>query len=382
MILYDDLITWENLLPLTFTRSVAECRVGILTIQEKWEHYLKTKIQIEYAQDYLKKDTKDNASGLKILSHLLPNSELILAIKELNENSALFYNEIEIASNNKNSDFKKVSYKGPISFIHYPWDIFLENDAEIRKDFELLTAGRTSAHLNSDNKVLGDNMFIEPEAKVHCSIINTNTGPVYIGKNAEVMEGSIIRGPFALGENAQVKMGAKIYGATTIGPGCKVGGEITNSVFFANSNKAHDGYIGNSVLGEWCNLGADTNSSNLKNNYSKVEVYNYHQGSVIETSQQFLGLIMGDHSKSGINTMFNTGTVVGVCANIVGAGFPKKHIPSFSWSLSEKIRPYDLEKAFETIHVVYSRRNKKLSEREDKILRHIHQSTLTNATIQ
>jgi UDP-N-acetylglucosamine diphosphorylase/glucosamine-1-phosphate N-acetyltransferase len=382
MILYDDLITWENLLPLTFTRSVAECRVGILTIQEKWEHYLKTEIQIEYAQNYLKKDTKDNASGLKILSHLLPNSELILAIKELTENSALFYNEIEIASNNKNSDFKKVSYKGPISFIHYPWDIFLENDAEIRKDFELLTAGRTSAHLNSDNKVLGDNMFIEPEAKVHCSIINTNTGPVYIGKNAEVMEGSIIRGPFALGENAQVKMGAKIYGATTIGPGCKVGGEITNSVFFANSNKAHDGYIGNSVLGEWCNLGADTNSSNLKNNYSKVEVYNYHQGSVIETSQQFLGLIMGDHSKSGINTMFNTGTVVGVCANIVGAGFPKKHIPSFSWSLSEKIRPYDLEKAFETIHVVYSRRNKKLSEREDKILRHIHQSTLTNSTIQ
>ena len=235
--------------------------------------------------------------------------------------------------------------------------------------------------MSSDNKILGEHIFIEPEAKVHCSIINTNTGPVYIGKNAEVMEGAIIRGPFALGEKAQVKMGAKIYGATTIGPGCKVGGEITNSIFFANSNKAHDGYLGNSVLGEWCNLGADTNSSNLKNNYSKVEIYNYHQGSVIETSQQFLGLIMGDHSKSGINTMFNTGTVVGVCVNIVGAGFPKKHIPSFSWSISEKIRPYDLEKAFETIHTVFARRHRKLSDREDRILRHIHLSTLNNTII-
>lgn len=381
MILYDELITWENLLPLTFTRSVAECRVGILTIQEKWEHYLKTEIQIEYAQDYLKKESKNFNDGLKIVSHLLPNSELVNAIKGIPENSALYYNEIEIASRNKRLEFKKVSYSGAISFIHYPWDIFIENDAEIRKDFQLLTEGRTSTHISSDNKVLGDNIFIEPEAKVHCSIINTNTGPVYIGKNAEVMEGSIIRGPFALGENAQVKMGAKIYGATTIGPGCKVGGEITNSIFFANSNKAHDGYIGNSVLGEWCNLGADTNSSNLKNNYSKVDVYSYHQKAVIETSQQFLGLIMGDHSKSGINTMFNTGTVVGVCTNIVGAGFPKKHIPSFSWSISEKIRPYDLEKAFETIHVVYSRRNKKLSEREDKILRHIHQSTSNNTSV-
>lgn len=381
MTLYDDFITWENMLPLTFTRSVAECRVGILTIQEKWEHYLKTEIQIEYAQDYLKKESASVIIGVKIVSHLLPNTDLVDVIRELPENSALFYNEIEIASNKKSANFKKLSYTGAISFIHYPWDIFLQNDAEIRKDYELITAGRTSAHLSSDNKILGDNIFIEPGAKVHCSIINTNTGPVYIGKNAEVMEGSMIRGPFSLGENAQIKMGAKIYGATTIGPGCKVGGEITNSVLFANSNKAHDGYIGNSVLGEWCNLGAGTNSSNLKNNYSKVEIYNYHKAAVIESSQQFLGLIMGDHSKSGINTMFNTGTVVGVCANIVGAGFPKKHIPSFSWSISEKIRPYDLDKAFETIDVVYARRNKKLTEREDKILRHIHLSTLKVATI-
>lgn len=375
MILYDELITWQNLLPLTFTRSIAECRVGILTIQEKWKHYLKTESQIEYVQEYLRHTSNDNSDGIRIVSNLLPNTELANAIAGLTENSALFYDNIEIASKNKKVDFKKLTYNGAISFIHYPWDIFLANDAEIRKDYELITAGRTSAHLSSDNKIIGENIFIEPEAKVHCSILNTNTGPIYIGKNAEVMEGATIRGPFALGENAQIKMGAKIYGATTIGPGCKVGGEITNSVFFANSNKAHDGYLGNSVLGEWCNLGADTNSSNLKNNYSQVDIYNYHQNASIDTGQQFLGLIMGDHSKAGINTMFNTGTVVGVCANIVGAGFPKKHIPSFSWSISEKIRPYDWEKALETIRIVYARRNRILTEHEENILKHIYQET-------
>jgi UDP-N-acetylglucosamine diphosphorylase/glucosamine-1-phosphate N-acetyltransferase len=381
MLLYDDLITWENMLPLTFTRSSAECRVGILTIQEKWEKYLNTPVKLEYAKDYLKNTDSEISSDIKVASHLLPNKELVNAIKSLQENSILVHENTEIASKNKGINPTLIAYTGAISFIHFPWDIFLQNDAELRKDFELITAGRTSAHIGSDNKILGENIFIEPDAKVHCSIINTNTGPIYIGKNAEVMEGAIIRGPFSLGENAQLKMGAKIYGATTIGPGCKVGGEITNSVFFANSNKAHDGYIGNSVIGEWCNLGADTNSSNLKNNYSMVEIYNYHRNAVIETNQQFLGLIMGDHSKSGINTMFNTGTVVGVCANIVGAGFPKKHIPSFSWSISEKIRPYDLEKAFETIHVVYGRRNKKLTEREDFILRHIYKSTAANNTV-
>lgn len=379
MRLYDDVVTWENMLPLTFTRSVAECRVGILTIQEKWEKYLQEAVQIEYVKDYLRVDYAADASihsQTRVVSNVLPNWELVEAIRSLNENSILFYDGKEIASKGKTTNPVSISYTGTLSSIHFPWDIFLENDAEIRKDFELLTAERPSAHCSSDNRVLGDNLFIESGAKVHCSIINTHTGPVYIGRNAEVMEGCIIRGPFALGENAQLKMGAKIYGATTFGPGCKVGGEVTNSVFFANSNKAHDGYIGNSVIGEWCNLGADTNSSNLKNNYSKVDVYNYHQSGTIETNQQFLGLIMGDHSKSGINTMFNTGTVVGVCANIVGAGFPKKHIPSFSWSISEKIRPYDLEKALETIHVVYKRRNRELSRREDSILKYIHSSTI------
>lgn len=375
MILYDDLVTWENLLPLTYTRSIAECRVGILTIQEKWGYYLNEEIQIAYAKDYLKFGELRN-EDLRVASHILPNKTLVESIKNLSENSILTFEGEEIVSNKVSTNSTKIAYQGEITFVKFPWHFFLENDAEIRKDYGILTAGRTSAHVSSDNKVIGESIFIEPGAKVHCSIINTDSGPVYIGKNAEVMEGAMIRGPFALCDNAQVKMGAKIYGATTIGTGCKVGGEITNSVFFANSNKAHDGYIGNSVIGEWCNLGADTNSSNLKNNYSKVDIFNYHHNAVIETSQQFLGLIMGDHSKCGINTMFNTGTVVGVCANIVGAGFPKKHIPSFSWSISEKIRPYDLEKAFETIQAVYARRSKTITDREEGILRHIYNITM------
>lgn len=376
MILYDDLTTWENLLPLTFTRSIAECRVGILTIKEKWEKYLNTDVEIEYAKSYLSSNNSSPNDDLKILSKVLPNKELIKTINALPNNSMLVHENLEIASREKKDKPTIVTYSGAISYINFPWDIFLLNDQEIRNDYALITSEKTSTHVSSDNRILGEDIFIEQGANVHCSILNTNTGPIYIGKNAEVMEGSIIRGPFSLGENAVVKMGAKIYGATTIGPGCKVGGEISNSVFFGNSNKAHDGYIGNSIIGEWCNLGADTNSSNLKNNYSKVEVYNYHLNEVLETNQQFLGLIMGDHSKSGINTMFNTGTVVGVCANIVGAGFPKKHIPSFSWSISEKIRAYDLDKAIETIQIVYARRNKTLSQREENILRNIHSSTI------
>lgn len=375
MVLVDNKTVWKNLLPLTFTRSVADCRVGILTIREKWERYFQQKIEIEYAEDYLRENTT-LAKDITIASHILPNLKLIEAIQNLEDNSILSYKGEEIATRNRADNPKIIPYEGEFSSIEYPWHIFIQNDAEIRKDYTLLTQGRTTASLSADSRVLGNELFIEEGAKLHGCILNTTTGPIYIGKNAEVMEGSMIRGPFALGENAQVKMGAKIYGATTIGMSCKVGGEITNSIFFANSNKAHDGYLGNSVIGEWCNLGADTNSSNLKNNYSKVEIFNYTENATIDTDQQFLGLIMGDHSKSGINTMFNTGTVVGVCANIVGAGFPKKHIPSFSWSISEKIRPYDLDKAIETIHIVYARRGKTLSEREESIIRHLHQMTI------
>lgn len=374
MILIDDKTIWSNLLPLTFTRTVAECRVGILTIAEKWEKYFDS-VQIQSSEEYLK--TELNLSDkISIASHILPNSKLVDSIKNLEKNTNLIYQEKIIASNDVSENPRFIKYDGDISMIQYPWDLFLLNDQEIRADFELLTKGRISQKLTEDNKLIGEQLFIEEGAKVNCSILNTTTGPIYIGVNAEVMEGTMIRGPFALGENSQVKMGAKIYGATTFGRGCKVGGEVTNSIFFANSNKAHDGYLGNSIIGEWCNLGADTNSSNLKNNYSKVDIYNYSEKKSIDTGQQFLGLIMGDHSKAGINTMFNTGTVVGVSANIVGAGFPNKHIPSFSWSISEKLRNYDIEKALETIRIVYGRRNKTLSEKEEAILRYLHTNTL------
>lgn len=370
MVLYDELLHWQNLLPLTYTRSIAECRVGILTIQEKWEYALKQSVTIDYVMDYL--GTATSEDRLRVVSNVLPTDGLIQSVQDLKENQALYFGDIEIASYAKGSNPQRVEYTGSLDFICFPWQIFLTADREMRRDFELLTKGRTSGELSKSNAVIGNCIFIEEGAKVNCAILNSESGPIYIGKNAEVMEGAMIRGPFSLGENAQVKMGAKIYGATAIGPGCKVGGEITNSIFFANSNKAHDGYIGNSVIGEWCNLGADTNSSNLKNNYDSVDIYNYREANFIASGQQFLGLILGDHSKSSINTMFNTGTVVGVCANIVGTGFPNKHIPSFSWCLSGRIKLYDIEKALETIRIVYGRRGRALDERSESILRHIH----------
>ena len=371
MILVDDIQIFRQLLPLTFTRSIADCRIGILTIREKWEKYLAQHVDIDYCVDYLKEGGTVQDS-LRISSHILPNTELVQAIQSLPEDAALIYQGVEIASRNKTAASQMISYEGAFSAICFPWDFYLLNDAEMRKDYALLTENRISQKLEESNTLIGNDIFIEEGAKVSASILNTQLGPIYIGKNAEIMEGSMIRGPFSLGDYAQVKMGAKIYGATTIGPGSKVGGEITNCVLFGNSNKAHDGYIGNSVLGEWCNLGADTNSSNLKNNYSTVEIYSYAEHKTISSGQLFLGLIMGDHSKSSINTMFNTGTVVGVSANIVSNGFPNKHIPSFSWSIADKTRPYDIEKALETIRIVYGRRNRLLTEREERILRYIH----------
>lgn len=371
MILFDDLIHWQNLLPLTYTRSVAECRVGILTIHEKWERLLGMDVAIDYAVDYLRSE-KIKSDKLRVISNVLPDQKLAKAIQELSENQVLMYQNLEIASNDRLGNATRIEYEGELEFINYPWHIFLFAEREIRSDFNLLTANRQSGNISNSNRLIGDQIFVEEGAKINCAILNSEHGPIYVGKNAEIMEGAMIRGPFSLGENSQVKMGAKIYGATAIGPGCKVGGEITNSIFFANSNKAHDGYVGNSVIGEWCNLGADTNSSNLKNNYDSVDIYNYVERNFIASNQQFLGLIMGDHSKSSINTMFNTGTVVGVCSNIVGTGFPNKHIPSFSWCISGRIKLYDIEKALETIRIVFGRRGKSLDEHSESVLRHIH----------
>nr|MCU0351404.1 glucose-1-phosphate thymidylyltransferase [Flavobacterium sp.] len=260
--------------------------------------------------------------------------------------------------------------------IEHTWDIFSKNDTAIREDFELLTEGRTSQPIpKSVNVISPENIFIEKGAKLEFVTLNASTGPIYIGKNAEIMEGSVIRGPFALCEEAQVKLATKVYGATTVGPHCRIGGEVNNSVLFGYSNKGHDGFLGNAVLGEWCNIGADSNNSNLKNNYEEVRLWSYETEGFARTGLQFCGLMMGDHSKCGINTMFNTGTVVGVSANIFGSGFPRNFVPSFSWGGASGFTTYLTKKAFEVAKVVMSRRNVEFTEQDAKILEHVFEET-------
>jgi UDP-N-acetylglucosamine diphosphorylase/glucosamine-1-phosphate N-acetyltransferase len=271
----------------------------------------------------------------------------------------------------KKSNATAILFNSEVKMLSQVWDIFSLNEWAIRDDFDRVTSGRDSHTLNSSNTLIGNQIFIEEGAKVNCSILNSDAGPIYIGKDAEIMEGCIIRGPLALGNHAVLKMGAKIYGATTIGDGCKVGGEVNNSVLFANSSKAHDGFLGNAVLGEWCNLGADTNNSNLKNNYEEVKLWSEAKKTFLKTGLQFCGLIMGDHSKSGINTMFNTGTVVGVSCNVYGAGFPRNFIPSFSWGSANGFMEYKLNKAMDTASRVFARRNIPFDEVEQKIMSHV-----------
>ncbi|MGV6831561.1 MAG: GlmU family protein [bacterium] len=373
----------NNLLPFTFTRPVADIRIGILTIREKWEKYLgytTTTITEEYlSQKYPMVELEEN---IMINASYLPNTEIVALIKSLKEGQAIFKNEDVIAFYSKEEeevDFDKVSsieFEGDILCIQNPWDIFSKNGEALADDFELLTKGRTSQPIPSSvNTINANQIFIEEGAKVEFAILNASSGPIYIGKNAEVMEGSVIRGPFALCEHGVVKLSAKIYGPTTVGPYSKVGGEINNSVLFGYSNKGHDGFLGNSVLGEWCNLGADTNNSNLKNNYAPVRLWSYNTDSFAKTGLQFCGLIMGDHSKCGINTMFNTGTVVGVSANIFGSGFPRNFIPSFSWGGAKGFSNYLTNKAFETAKIVMARRNIELTAIDEDILQHVFAQT-------
>lgn len=372
------------LLPLTLTRPVADIRIGILTIREKWEKFLgytTTSITEEYLSD--KYPMVELEANVLINASFLPNADLVAIIKELSENQAVFYKEHIIAfyatDAQEDIDFdsyEAIEYEGEVLCIEHVWDIFSKNGEAIEADFELLTEGRKSQPIPTSNNVIcPENVFLEEGAKLEFCTLNASTGPMYIGADAEIMEGSIIRGPFALCEGSQVKMGAKIYGPTTVGPHSKVGGEVNNSVIFGYSNKGHDGFLGNSVLGEWCNLGADTNNSNLKNNYDEVKLYSYESESLEKTGLQFCGLIMGDHSKSGINTMFNTGTVVGVSANIFGGGFPDKYVPSFSWGGADGIEPYQLDKAFETADRVMSRRGIALTEADKDIMQHIYDTT-------
>ena len=371
------------LLPFTFTRPVADIRVGILTIREKWEKYLgytTTTITEEYlSEKFPMVELEDN---IMINASFLPNSVLAEMVRNLEENQAVFYDDEVIAFYAKEGqevDFESFhifDYTDECIRIENTWDIFQKNDAAIREDFELLTQDCFSQPIpKSVNVIAPENVFIEEGAKLEFVTLNASTGPIYIGKNAEIMEGSVIRGPFALCEEAQVKLGTKIYGATTIGPHCRVGGEVNNSVLFAYSNKGHDGFLGNSVLGEWCNIGADSNNSNLKNNYEEVKLWSYETERFEKTGLQFCGLMMGDHSKCGINTMFNTGTVVGVSTNIFGSGFPRNFVPSFSWGGASGFTTYMTNKAFETAKIVMSRRHVAFTEEDAKILEHIFEET-------
>lgn len=374
----------NNLLPFTFTRPVADIRVGILTIREKWERLLgftTTTITEDYLSD--KYPMVEMDENVLINSSFLPNAELAEMVKSLEENQAIFKNEDVIAFYTKNAQddidfdsFEAIEYNDEVLKIEHTWDIFSKNGQAIEDDFELLTQGRRSQQIPSSNNVLsGQNIFIEEGAKLEFTTLNASSGPIYIGKDSQIMEGSLIRGPFALCEHATVKLGAKIYGPTTVGPHSKVGGEVNNSVIFGYSNKGHDGFLGNSVLGEWCNLGADTNNSNLKNNYAEVRLWDYNTENFARTGLQFCGLMMGDHSKCGINTMFNTGTVVGVSANIFGSGFPRNFVPSFSWGGNGGFTTYITKKAFEVAEVVMSRRDIDLTDVDKAILEHVFEIT-------
>ena len=372
------------LLPFTFTRPVADILVGIMTIRQKWELHLgstTTTLTEEYLSD--KYPMVELEGNVMINASFLPNAILAELVSNLEPNQAIFKKDEIIAfytsENQEEVDFDTyeiIVYNDDCITIENTWDIFSKNDVAIREDFELLTQDRRSQPIpKSVNVIAPENVFIEEGAKLEYVTLNASSGPIYIGRDAEIMEGSVIRGPFALCDNAQVKMASKIYGATTVGPYSRVGGEVKNVVIFAYSNKGHDGFLGDSVLGEWCNIGADSNNSNLKNNYEEVRLWSYQTEGFAKIGLQFCGLMMGDHSKCGINTMFNTGTVVGVSANIFGSGFPRNFVPSFSWGGASGFTTYLTKKAFETAKLVMARRNIVFDEKEAAILEHVFEIT-------
>ncbi|WP_299385445.1 GlmU family protein [uncultured Lacinutrix sp.] len=374
----------NQLLPFTYTRPVADIRVGILTIREKWEkHLLATTTTV--TEDYLseKWPMVELEANVMINASFLPTETLVDKIKSLKKNEAIFKDEEVIAFYTEEDQedidletFGAIEYNEDVITIEHTWDIFSKNGEAIAQDFELLTKDRESQPIPKSNNIIApENIFIEEGAKLEFATLNASTGPIYIGKDAEIMEGSVVRGPLALCDNATLKLATKIYGATTIGPHSKVGGEVNNSVLFGYSNKGHDGFLGNSVIGEWCNLGADTNNSNLKNNYAEVRLWDYDTEGFAKTGLQFCGLMMGDHSKCGINTMFNTGTVIGVNANIFGSGFPRNFVPSYSWGGSSGFTTYLTKKAFEVCKVVMSRRGLEFTEADQSILEHVFEET-------
>jgi UDP-N-acetylglucosamine diphosphorylase/glucosamine-1-phosphate N-acetyltransferase len=385
LILFDGNLR-NHLLPFTYTRPLAAMRIGILTIAEKWEKHFETKASY-YVPNYLadKYKLKIAEDNLLVNGALCPDMRLLGKIIELKKGEGLYQGDALLAARLRGEDAveydekvqKRIDYEQEITLIDRPWKLFKRNAEELVRDFDLITAGRTSATLSSSNTLLGENIFIEEGASAEGAIINAKDAPVYLGKDASIMEGSLVRNGLALCNHSTLKMGAKIYGATTIGPHSKVGGEVNNSVIFGYSNKGHDGFLGNSVLGEWCNIGADSNNSNLKNNYDQVKLWSYVRGGFERTGEQFCGLMMADHSKCGINTMFNTGTVVGVSANIYGAGFPRNFIPSYAWGGPQGFSEYNLAKALVTAERVMARRGVPLDETEKAILSHVYQETKT-----
>ena len=382
---------WYSLLPLTFTRSVAEIRTGIYSLKERWEKWLGEKSFIA-TQKYLSERypplIEEDNERILINPAYIPDDKLIKAIKNLREGQCLIQGRDIIAKYEKKNKEKErsipyISYYHPLVHLKNPWDIFLKNDQILKADFKQLKENRKSIFSldESNHAFQKEDIFIEEVAYIECSTLNARNGPIYIGNDVHIMEGSHLRGPLAIGRGTQINMGTKIYGATTIGPFCKVGGEIRNSVFFSYSNKAHDGFLGQSVIGEWCNLGAGTTSSNLKNNYSKVRVWSYHEKKYIFTDLQFCGVIMGDHCKTAINTSLNTGTVSGVAAQIFGCGFPPKYIPSFCWGGIQNTKISNLEKVFETATNMMERRGLSFSKVEKRILEKLfimHQKDQSN----
>ncbi len=386
IILFDD-NAHQTLLPLTFTRPVADLRIGIFTIAEKWSKHLNAGHSF-YTQPWLqgKFPLKIEAENVFINGSVCPDEFLVDAINQLKTGEALKYsdrliaiklNQADAKEFNPNAEFEQVvNFEHTPVVVRHPEDIFRKNDIELRKDFKLITKGRSSAVISATNTIIGNDFFAEEDAVAECSTFNTTNGPIYLAANTEVWEGTHIRGAFAICEHSQVKMGAKIYGATTVGPYSRVGGELNNAVIWGYSSKGHEGYLGNAVLGEWCNIGADSNNSNLKNNYDDVKLWDYTSQRFRKTGLQFCGLIMADHAKCAINTMFNTGTVVGVSANVFGAGFPRNFVPDFAWGGAQGYEVYSIKKMFETAQKVFARRDHRtFDENEQEILKKVFELT-------
>ncbi|MCC5932152.1 MAG: glucose-1-phosphate thymidylyltransferase [Cyclobacteriaceae bacterium] len=385
-----------DLMPLTYTRPVSELRVGILTLTEKWKFYGAEEISW-ITEPYLRKKfpLKSSNETIVINGALCPSILLVKAIQQLKAGQALYSGGNFLAAFTDTAAGIELSEKGhlphghntmifngDVTLIGHHWDIFNKNAEQIQADFNLITKGRKSQPIEDPHTIAyrQENIFLEEGATVKAAILNAETGPIYLGKHSEVGEGAVIRGSFSLGEHAVVSIGAKMRGDISAGPYAKIGGEVGNSVIFGYSNKAHDGYMGNTVVGEWCNFGADTNTSNLKNTYDEIKLWSYTSGKFVKSGQQFLGLVMADHSKCGINTMFNSGTVVGVSTQVLGEGYHRNVIPSFTWASSKSFTTVSPKQCFDIAERVFARRKKTFSEIDRDILLKVFELTQSQRT--